>query len=97
MVPVPDEEHAWDMFLRPKKTDMITIDKALTGRPTEMPVADRHTVLGTPLRGPWPAGLEVAYFGLGLLLGRGAHVLEGARCLLHLGGLPGRVHREPDV
>ena len=57
------------MFLRPKKTDMITIDQALVGRPNEIPVADRHTVLGTPLRGPWPAGLEIAYFGMGCFWG----------------------------
>ena len=57
------------MFLRPKKTDMITIDQALVGRSNEMPLADRHTVLGTPLRGPWPAGLEIAYFGMGCFWG----------------------------
>src|SRR5690349_24461852 len=30
-----------------------------------MPVPDRHAVLGTPLRGPWPTGYEVAIFGMG--------------------------------
>jgi len=69
MVPKPREEDALSMFLRPKKTDMITIDQALVGRPNEIPVADRHTVLGTPLRGPWPAGLEIAYFGMGCFWG----------------------------
>ncbi|MFC4038020.1 peptide-methionine (S)-S-oxide reductase MsrA [Dactylosporangium siamense] len=34
-----------------------------------MPVAATHTVLGTPLRGPWPLGLEVAYFGMGCFWG----------------------------
>ena len=34
-----------------------------------MPVADTHTVLGTPLQGPWPAGLEVAVFGMGCFWG----------------------------
>ncbi len=48
---------------------MITLDQALAGRTSEMPVSDRHTVLGTPLRGPWPAGLEVAYFGMGCFWG----------------------------
>jgi peptide-methionine (S)-S-oxide reductase len=48
---------------------MITLDDALPGRTTEMPVSGRHTVLGTPLRGPWPAGLEVAYFGMGCFWG----------------------------
>jgi peptide-methionine (S)-S-oxide reductase len=57
------------MFLRYKKADMITPDQALPGRASEMPVSDRHTVLGTALRGPWPAGLEVAYFGMGCFWG----------------------------
>src|SRR5258708_2413505 len=57
------------MFLRYKKADMITPDEALPGRASEMSVPDRHTVLGTPLRGPWPAGLEVAYFGMGCFWG----------------------------
>jgi peptide-methionine (S)-S-oxide reductase len=57
------------MFLRYKKVDMISHDEALPGRSREMPVADRHTVLGTALRGPWPAGLEVAYFGMGCFWG----------------------------
>ena len=48
---------------------MITLDEALPGRTREMPVSDRHTVLGTLLRGPWPAGLEVAYFGMGCFWG----------------------------
>ena len=48
---------------------MITLDEALPGRTSEMPVSDSHTVLGTPLRGPRPAGLEVAYFGMGCFWG----------------------------
>jgi peptide-methionine (S)-S-oxide reductase len=61
--------HPWGMFLRSKKSDMITLDRALPGRDTAMRTADRHTVLGTPLHGPWPAGLEVAYFGMGCFWG----------------------------
>src|SRR6266508_2035424 len=34
-----------------------------------MPVPGRHAVLGTPLQGPWPAGLEVAIFGMGCFWG----------------------------
>ncbi|MBL7256871.1 peptide-methionine (S)-S-oxide reductase MsrA [Paractinoplanes lichenicola] len=57
------------MFLRHKKLELITPDQALPGRPLEMPVASEHTVLGTPLKGPWPAGLEVAVFGMGCFWG----------------------------
>jgi peptide-methionine (S)-S-oxide reductase len=56
------------MFLR-KNVDMISLDKALPGRQASMPVADRHAVLGTPLRDPWPAGLAVAYFAMGCFWG----------------------------
>jgi peptide-methionine (S)-S-oxide reductase len=57
------------MFLRYRKAEMVTPDQALPGRSTAMPLSDRHTVLGTPLRGPWPPGLEVAYFGMGCFWG----------------------------
>jgi peptide-methionine (S)-S-oxide reductase len=57
------------MFLQFRKAEMVTPEAALPGRATAMPVADRHTVLGTPLRGPWPAGLQVAYFGMGCFWG----------------------------
>ncbi len=56
------------MLLR-KKSDMITPDRALSGRERDMPLTNRHTVLGTPLRGPWPEGLAVAYFGMGCFWG----------------------------
>jgi peptide-methionine (S)-S-oxide reductase len=52
-----------------KKTDLVTAEEALAGRPQEMPLTARHTVLGTPLRGPWPEGLETAYFGMGCFWG----------------------------
>ena len=57
------------MFLRYKKLDLPTSDEALRGRATEMPVAATHTVLGTPLKGPWPAGYETAVFGMGCFWG----------------------------
>jgi peptide-methionine (S)-S-oxide reductase len=56
-------------MLRYKKVDMITQQEALPGRGAEMRVAERHAVLGTPLRGPWPAGYEVAYFAMGCFWG----------------------------
>jgi len=56
------------MFLR-RKAIMIEPKDALPGRTDEIPVAARHTVLGTPLRGPWPEGLQTAYFGMGCFWG----------------------------
>jgi peptide-methionine (S)-S-oxide reductase len=57
------------VFFRGKTKDLVSPDQALPGRPLGMPVADRHTVLGNPLRGPWPAGLQVAVFGMGCFWG----------------------------
>ena len=57
------------MFLRFKKLELPTPDQALPGRSLEMPVAATHTVLGTPLTGPWPAGYETAVFGMGCFWG----------------------------
>jgi peptide-methionine (S)-S-oxide reductase len=57
------------VFLRRKKLDLPTPEEALPGRDTSMPVSGRHTVLGTPLTGPWPAGHQVAVFGMGCFWG----------------------------
>jgi peptide-methionine (S)-S-oxide reductase len=51
------------------KTQMVTGDEALPGRPTAMAVPSRHEVLGGPLRPPYPAGTEVAEFALGCFWG----------------------------
>jgi peptide-methionine (S)-S-oxide reductase len=52
-----------------KKTSLVSPQDALPGRAAPIPVPDRHAVLGTPLSGPWPAGLEVAYVGMGCFWG----------------------------
>jgi peptide-methionine (S)-S-oxide reductase len=57
------------VFLRFKKLDLPTADQALPGRAAEMPVTGMHTVLGTPLTGPWPDGYETAVFGMGCFWG----------------------------
>jgi len=57
-------------FLFKDKTKMVTRDRALPGldaRPYALP--DEHHVLGTPLEGPYPDGLEVAEFGMGCFWG----------------------------
>ncbi|GAB1645145.1 peptide-methionine (S)-S-oxide reductase MsrA [Krasilnikovia sp. MM14-A1259] len=57
------------MFLRNKKVELPTAEQALPGRLLAMPVAAEHTVLGTSLKGPWPAGYETAVFGMGCFWG----------------------------
>lgn len=45
-------------------------DEALRGRPEPaFTVPERHTVLGNPLLGPYPEGLEIADFALGCFWG----------------------------
>ncbi|HUL75610.1 MAG TPA: peptide-methionine (S)-S-oxide reductase MsrA [Vicinamibacterales bacterium] len=56
-------------MLTSHKTTMPSAEDALHGREARMPVADRHAVNGTPLEGPFPAGLEQAIFGLGCFWG----------------------------
>jgi peptide-methionine (S)-S-oxide reductase len=51
------------------KTRMIAADSALPGREREMPVPERHLVLGTPLRPPFPEGFETAVVGMGCFWG----------------------------
>jgi peptide-methionine (S)-S-oxide reductase len=47
----------------------VTKETALPGRAEAMPVAPKHAVLGTPLAPPFPAGMELAMFGLGCFWG----------------------------
>ena len=58
------------MLFSRAKTHMIAPDDALPGRaarPYAVPAT--HAVLGNPIEGPYPAGLEVAVFGLGCFWG----------------------------
>ena len=57
------------MFLFTKPSKMVTPEEALPGRDEEMPVPERHHVLGTPLEPPFPAGLEQAVVGMGCFWG----------------------------
>ena len=54
-------------FLRPDK--LPSADNALPGRDTPIVVPGLHTVLGTPIAGPYPEGLQVAEFALGCFWG----------------------------
>ncbi|MCW2691612.1 MAG: peptide-methionine (S)-S-oxide reductase [Mycobacterium sp.] len=57
------------MFGFGRKTTMVDAAEALPGRSTRIRVPDRHVVLDAPLDGPYPDGLEVAYFALGCFWG----------------------------
>jgi peptide-methionine (S)-S-oxide reductase len=52
-----------------RSTEIPEPGRALPGRTEPLAVADRHTVLDTPLRGPWPTGYQVAVFGMGCFWG----------------------------
>jgi peptide-methionine (S)-S-oxide reductase len=51
------------------KLRMPSKEQALPGRATRMRVPEKHFVLGTPLEPPFPAGLELALFGMGCFWG----------------------------
>lgn len=48
---------------------MVEPSSALPGRAEAMRVPDRHEVLGTPLKGPFPEGVQTAIFGMGCFWG----------------------------
>jgi peptide-methionine (S)-S-oxide reductase len=52
-----------------RKTTMVDPATALPGREQAVPVADKHAILGTPLKPPFPAGLEQAIIGMGCFWG----------------------------
>jgi peptide-methionine (S)-S-oxide reductase len=58
------------LFGSSARSRMVTPDDALPGRATRpFALPATHEVLGTPLEGPWPAGHEVLYVGLGCFWG----------------------------
>ncbi|WP_292051360.1 MULTISPECIES: peptide-methionine (S)-S-oxide reductase MsrA [unclassified Brevundimonas] len=53
-----------------KKADTLpTQAEALPGRSEPLATDTTHYVLGTPLKGPWPQGMQVAVFGMGCFWG----------------------------
>jgi len=57
------------MFGFKKSLSIPARDEALPGRSTPIPTATEHFVIGNPLKGPYPAGLETAIFGMGCFWG----------------------------
>jgi peptide-methionine (S)-S-oxide reductase len=56
-------------FFSSKPATLPTPAEALPGRPDPIVEPGLHTVLGTPIAGPWPDGTQVAVFGLGCFWG----------------------------
>ena len=52
-----------------KKSSLPSPEQALPGRQAQMSVPERHFVNGNPLKPPFPAGMEMAVFGLGCFWG----------------------------
>jgi peptide-methionine (S)-S-oxide reductase len=58
------------MFLRRDKSQMITPEEALPGRPERaFAVPEKHFVLGTPLEPPFREGMQQVVFGMGCFWG----------------------------
>src|SRR5690606_31190211 len=57
------------MLFSRKATELPGPQEALKGRSDALPTAEEHFVLGRPLKGPYPHGLETALFGLGCFWG----------------------------
>jgi peptide-methionine (S)-S-oxide reductase len=56
-------------FLNSKPDTVPSPADALPGRPDPIVAPGTHTILGTPLAGPWPDGTRTAVFGLGCFWG----------------------------
>jgi peptide-methionine (S)-S-oxide reductase len=56
-------------FFSPRPKPVPSPAEALPGRPDPIVEPGTHTVLGTPIAGPWPEGTETAVFGLGCFWG----------------------------
>ena len=57
------------MFMFGKKASMPAPEECLPGRAEEMPVPEKHFVLGAPLQPPFPAVMESVLFGMGCFWG----------------------------
>lgn len=57
------------MFFAKKKTEMVSREEALAGRPFPLPTAERHHVNGQPITAAAAPGQEEAFFALGCFWG----------------------------
>lgn len=52
-----------------QKSQMVTAQNALAGRPTAIPTAEAHFLSARPLKAPMPDGMQQAMFGMGCFWG----------------------------
>jgi peptide-methionine (S)-S-oxide reductase len=57
------------LLFKSREAATVDVNNALPGREQPMDVAERHVVLGTPMRPPFPDGVQVAVFGMGCFWG----------------------------
>jgi len=57
------------MFFKSKPMTIPSAEESLPGRDTPIPVDENHFVTGVPIKGPYPEGSEIIYFGLGCFWG----------------------------
>jgi peptide-methionine (S)-S-oxide reductase len=57
------------MLFTRKHAEIVDASNALPGRENEMPAPEKHYVLGTPVKGPFPEGVDTAIFGMGCFWG----------------------------
>jgi peptide-methionine (S)-S-oxide reductase len=57
------------MLFTRKQLPIVDAESALAGRDNELPVPAKHEVLETPLKGPFPPGVQTAILGMGCFWG----------------------------
>jgi peptide-methionine (S)-S-oxide reductase len=82
-------------FSGPRRTALPEPGETLRGREQALPVPEHHFVLGTPLKGPFPAGLEEAVFGMGCFWGAEKKFWELPGVFTTAVGYAGGVTRNP--
>ena len=80
-----------------KKLNLPKPGEALPGRDRAIPTAARHFVSQRPLKGPYPEGLETAYFGMGCFWGAERLFWQTDGRLGHRGRLCRRPDPQPDL
>lgn len=83
------------MGLFSKKLDLPSLETALPGRDTQMPVPETHYVSGNPMQGPFPATMQQAMFGLGCFWGAERRFWEAEGVFVTAAGYAGGITPNP--